>query len=106
MHGDNDIDEYDDANDNLIPLHFHCTGSEKWNIRQTMKDEHIAEMTNINLRFLRNSDIFVIMMITHIYYVCVMMMMLVLSLHTLGRCISALAQKSNGKEVHIPYRSV
>lgn len=54
----------------MMPLHFHCTGSEKWNIRQTMKDEHIAEMTNINLRFLRNNDIFDIMMIAHIYYVC------------------------------------
>ena len=46
---------------NLVDL----AGSEKWNTRLYMRDEHIAEMTNINL-----------------------------SLHTLGKCISALAQAS------------
>lgn len=46
---------------NLVDL----AGSEKWNTKLQMKDEHIAEMTNINL-----------------------------SLHTLGKCISALAQAS------------
>eukprot|EP01032_Pedospumella_encystans_P017624 gene17624-20078_t len=47
---------------NLVDL----AGSEKWNTKLTMRDEHIAEMTNINL-----------------------------SLHTLGKCISALAQASH-----------
>lgn len=46
---------------NLVDL----AGSEKWNTKLQMRDEHIAEMTNINL-----------------------------SLHTLGKCISALAQAS------------
>lgn len=46
---------------NLVDL----AGSEKWNTRLQLRDEHIAEMTNINL-----------------------------SLHTLGKCISALAQAS------------
>ena len=46
---------------NLVDL----AGSEKWNTRINMREEHIAEMTNINL-----------------------------SLHTLGKCISALAQAS------------
>ena len=46
---------------NLVDL----AGSEKWNTKLYMRDEHIAEMTNINL-----------------------------SLHTLGKCISALAQSS------------
>lgn len=46
---------------NLVDL----AGSEKWNTKLHMRDEHIAEMTNINL-----------------------------SLHTLGKCISALAQAS------------
>ena len=46
---------------NLVDL----AGSEKWNTKLYMRDEHIAEMTNINL-----------------------------SLHTLGKCISALAQHS------------
>jgi len=50
---------------NLVDL----AGSEKWNTRLYMKDEHIAEMTNINL-----------------------------SLHTLGKCISALAQASNQRQ--------
>jgi hypothetical protein len=40
-----------------------------------MQDAHITEMTNINL-----------------------------SLHTLGRCISSLAQKAKGKDSHVPYR--
>ena len=56
---------------NLVDL----AGSEKWNIYQSMEDQHINEMTNINL-----------------------------SLHTLGRCISGLAQRANGKDTHIPYR--
>lgn len=30
---------------NLVDL----AGSEKWNLRQELRDEHIAEMTNINL---------------------------------------------------------
>lgn len=47
---------------NLVDL----AGSEKWNTKLQMRDEHIAEMTNINL-----------------------------SLHTLGKCISALAQASH-----------
>lgn len=46
---------------NLVDL----AGSEKWNTKQYLRDEHIAEMTNINL-----------------------------SLHTLGKCISSLAQAS------------
>lgn len=46
---------------NLVDL----AGSEKWNTKQQMRDEHIAEMNNINL-----------------------------SLHTLGKCISALAEYS------------
>jgi hypothetical protein len=46
---------------NLVDL----AGSEKWNTKLQMRDEHITEMTNINL-----------------------------SLHTLGKCISALAQAS------------
>jgi len=50
-------------------------GSEKWNIHQQMQDQHISEMTNINL-----------------------------SLHTLGRCISGLAQQASGKDAHVPYR--
>lgn len=56
---------------NLVDL----AGSEKWNKQTGMRDEHIAEMNNINL-----------------------------SLHTLGRCISSLAQRSLGKDTHIPYR--
>eukprot|EP01034_Spumella_vulgaris_P022428 gene22428-28553_t len=44
-------------------------GSEKWNTKTHMRDAHIAEMTNINL-----------------------------SLHTLGKCISSLAQISILKE--------
>lgn len=50
-------------------------GSEKWNTQREMGEKHITEMNNINL-----------------------------SLHTLGKCISSLAQKSLGKDVHIPYR--
>ncbi len=52
-------------------------GSEKWNTKTFLKDEHITEMNNINL-----------------------------SLHTLGRCISSLAQKSKGVAgaTHVPYR--
>eukprot|EP00595_Chromulina_sp_UTEXLB2642_P001930 CAMPEP_0196767978 /NCGR_PEP_ID=MMETSP1095-20130614/42190_1 /TAXON_ID=96789 ORGANISM="Chromulina nebulosa, Strain UTEXLB2642" /NCGR_SAMPLE_ID=MMETSP1095 /ASSEMBLY_ACC=CAM_ASM_000446 /LENGTH=289 /DNA_ID=CAMNT_0042136901 /DNA_START=532 /DNA_END=1401 /DNA_ORIENTATION=- len=58
---------------NLVDL----AGSEKWNIHQYMRDEHITEMTNINL-----------------------------SLHTLGKCISSLAKLSKNKDahIHIPYR--
>lgn len=58
---------------NLVDL----AGSEKWNIKHNniMRDEHIQEMTNINL-----------------------------SLHTLGRCISSLASISHGKDAHVPYR--
>ena len=51
------------------------TGSEKWNHDIDMDKAHIAEMTNINL-----------------------------SLHTLSRCINALA-KANGRDSgHVPYR--
>lgn len=62
-------------------------GSEKWNLKVTnIADEHVSEMTNINL-----------------------------SLHTLGRCISALALASKrlstasskgvrGKDTHVPFR--
>lgn len=46
---------------NLVDL----AGSEKWDLRRDLRDEHIAEMTNINL-----------------------------SLHTLGKCISSLAKLS------------
>jgi len=52
---------------NLVDL----AGSEKWNTKLHMRDEHIAEMTNINL-----------------------------SLHTLGKCISALAQASHKQSHH------
>ena len=56
---------------NLIDL----AGSEKWNTKHLLRDDHINEMNNINL-----------------------------SLHTLGRCISSLAQKAIGKDMHVPYR--
>ncbi len=56
---------------NLVDL----AGSEKWNLNKYMRDEHVTEMTNINL-----------------------------SLHTLGRCISSLAQRSLGKDMHVPFR--
>jgi hypothetical protein len=60
---------------NLVDL----AGSEKWNTKQDMLQEHISEMTNINL-----------------------------SLHTLGKCISALAKRSKGgghaHTHHTPYR--
>eukprot|EP00605_Chrysophyceae_sp_TOSAG23-4_P002876 GSChrysophyteH1.ASY1.ANO1.3171.1 assembled CDS len=56
---------------NLVDL----AGSEKWNLSKIMRDEHVTEMTKINL-----------------------------SLHTLGRCISSLAQRSLGKDVHAPFR--
>lgn len=63
---------------NLVDL----AGSEKWNTKLQMQDDHISEMTNINL-----------------------------SLHTLGKCISALVKRSraihdgtDGQGVHIPYR--
>ena len=54
-------------------------GSEKWDVRQVMEDSRISEMTNINL-----------------------------SLHTLGRCIAALAQAAKRRpgatETHVPFR--
>ena len=56
---------------NLVDL----AGSEKWNTKKEMMDEHIAEMTNINL-----------------------------SLHTLGKCITSLAHKAAGRDSHVPYR--
>lgn len=56
---------------NLVDL----AGSEKWNTKLSMGDEHISELTNINL-----------------------------SLHTLGKCISSLVKVAKGKESHIPYR--
>jgi hypothetical protein len=60
---------------NLVDL----AGSEKWNTRHNMQDQHISELTNINL-----------------------------SLHTLGKCISALVSGRNGKgrggNSHVPYR--
>jgi hypothetical protein len=61
---------------NLVDL----AGSEKWNLRAQMRDEHINEMTNINL-----------------------------SLHTLGRCIASLAARdklpqAKRMDVHVPYR--
>ena len=40
-----------------------------------MEEQRVSEMTKINL-----------------------------SLHTLGRCISGLAQRANGKDEHVPYR--
>ena len=59
----------------LVVWLFGCLGSEKWNIMHRMREDHITEMTNINL-----------------------------SLHTLGRCISSLAQKAKGRDGHVPYR--
>lgn len=60
---------------NLVDL----AGSEKWNTRHNMQEQHISELTNINL-----------------------------SLHTLGKCISALVSgrsgKSKGGKGHVPYR--
>mmetsp|Transcript_9614 Transcript_9614/g.14470 ORF Transcript_9614/g.14470 Transcript_9614/m.14470 type:complete len:762 (-) Transcript_9614:127-2412(-) len=56
---------------NLVDL----AGSEKWNTKLYMRDEHISELTNINL-----------------------------SLHTLGKCISSLVKVANGKDTHVPYR--
>lgn len=65
---------------NLVDL----AGSEKWDLKQRMKDTHIAELTNINL-----------------------------SLHTLGRCISALSMRNktassdstaSTTKNHVPYR--
>ncbi|KAJ8598531.1 hypothetical protein CTAYLR_001327 [Chrysophaeum taylorii] len=58
---------------NLVDL----AGSEKWDIYQTMVEDRVAEMTNINK-----------------------------SLHTLGKCIAALAKaaKDPGTNVHVPYR--
>eukprot|EP01039_Chlorochromonas_danica_P001837 gene1837-2010_t len=50
---------------NLVDL----AGSEKWDMRRELREEHIAEMTNINL-----------------------------SLHTLGKCISALAKASRKRQ--------
>lgn len=50
---------------NLVDL----AGSEKWDLKRDLRDEHIAEMNNINL-----------------------------SLHTLGKCISALAKASKRKQ--------
>ena len=50
-------------------------GSEKWNTRQNMEDKHISELMNINL-----------------------------SLHTLGKCISALAKMKGQGTSHVPYR--
>ena len=47
-------------------------GSEKWNVHQDIAQAHISELTNINL-----------------------------SLHTLGRCIEALAKPSH---TYVPYR--
>ena len=68
----------DDGGEESIRAKFNLVdlaGSEKWNTRKEMQEEHITEMTNINK-----------------------------SLHTLGRCISSLAQKSTGKDAHVPYR--
>ena len=65
---------------NMVDL----AGSEKWDLRQNMVEDRVAEMTRINL-----------------------------SLHTLGKCISALSkisklQRKNEPEkaalVHVPYR--
>ncbi|CAE7516223.1 KRP95, partial [Symbiodinium microadriaticum] len=56
---------------NLVDL----AGSEKWNTKLNMGDDHISELTNINL-----------------------------SLHTLAKCISALVKVAKGKDSHIPYR--
>ncbi|GMF32979.1 unnamed protein product [Phytophthora lilii] len=56
---------------NLVDL----AGSEKWNMGAEMLENHISEMTNINL-----------------------------SLHTLGRCIASLSSKSTGASAHVPYR--
>ena len=68
----------DDGGEESIKAKFNLVdlaGSEKWNTRKEMEDEHITEMTNINK-----------------------------SLHTLGRCISSLAQRATGKDAHVPYR--
>ena len=54
---------------NLVDL----AGSEKWDLRQDLSEDHVTEMTNINL-----------------------------SLHTLGRCISSLVDRSQGREAHVP----
>ena len=51
-----------------------CSGSEKWNLDIDVEQAHIEEMNSINL-----------------------------SLHTLGRCIAALA-KAKGSTAHVPYR--
>lgn len=61
---------------NLVDL----AGSEKWDIFQTMVDDRVAEMTNINR-----------------------------SLHILGKCIAALSKHSkqehrSSQHVHVPYR--
>ncbi|KAL7995886.1 putative kinesin-like protein [Plasmopara halstedii] len=56
---------------NLVDL----AGSEKWNLNTDMQENHITEMTNINL-----------------------------SLHTLGRCIASLSSKSTKGSTHVPYR--
>lgn len=53
---------------NMVDL----AGSEKWDLRQDMRADRVAEMTRINL-----------------------------SLHTLGKCVAALA---SDKDVHVPYR--
>eukprot|EP01031_Cornospumella_fuschlensis_P027528 gene27527-33250_t len=58
---------------NLVDL----AGSEKWDIRRDLRDEHIAEMTNINL-----------------------------SLHTLGKCISSLAKISRRKQKQLNNSSI
>jgi hypothetical protein len=50
---------------NLVDL----AGSEKWDLTRDLRDEHIQEMTNINL-----------------------------SLHTLGKCISSLAKASKKRQ--------
>ncbi|RLN06136.1 hypothetical protein BBJ28_00004741 [Nothophytophthora sp. Chile5] len=50
-------------------------GSEKWNMGANMQEHHISEMTNINL-----------------------------SLHTLGRCIASLSNKTAAGSTHVPYR--
>ena len=91
---------------NLVDL----AGSEKWNMEQEMGREHIAEMTNINLRcapprhvldcrftpkaigigFLKRGAV---------GYACVVRGC---SLHTLSRCINALAK--SGSAVHVPFR--
>lgn len=80
---------------NLVDL----AGSEKWNHDIHMDKEHIAEMTNINLRCQWGcastpaSPEF-----------CCHSVLSCDSLHTLSRCINALSKANGGQAGHVPYR--